>query len=125
MADVSRMNRHTLSSYISSLVPITTEADDAVPMSAKHLERVERVSCSISWKTSPHFLRNIQKKQRAERQSKIATIAKEALKPAFKKQTITKEQYKEIMKKVVTKVCSILLSFSSNHSRHSLGNRGQ
>ena len=108
MGNVSRMNRHILSSYISSLVPTTTEADDTVPMSAKHLERVERVSCSISWKKSPHFFLNIQKKQRAERQSKIAAIAKEALKPAFKKHTITKDQYKEIMKKVVTKVCSIL-----------------
>lgn len=64
------------------------ETDDAVPMSAKHLERMER------------------RKQRETRQSEIATIAKEALKPAFKKHTISKEEYKQIMKKVVTKATS-------------------
>ncbi|CAM4897708.1 unnamed protein product [Rotaria socialis] len=62
-----------------------TEADDAVPISAKHLERLER------------------RKQREKRQSEIAAIAKEALKPAFKKHDISKDEYKEIMKKVVTK----------------------
>ncbi|CAF3836909.1 unnamed protein product [Rotaria magnacalcarata] len=62
-----------------------TEADDAVPISAKHLERLER------------------RKQREKHQSEIAAIAKEALKPAFKKHDITKDEYKEIMKKVVTK----------------------
>lgn len=47
----------------------------------------------------------LQRKQREKRQSEIAAIAKEALKPAFKKRAITKDEYKEIMKKVVTKVC--------------------
>ncbi|CAF0936998.1 unnamed protein product [Rotaria sordida] len=63
----------------------TTETEDTVPISAKHLERIER------------------RKQREKRQSEIAAIAKEALKPAFKKHDITKDEYKEIMKKVVTK----------------------
>ncbi|CAF2969972.1 unnamed protein product [Rotaria sp. Silwood2] len=62
-----------------------TETDDTVPISAKHLERIER------------------RKQREKRQSEIAAIAKEALKPAFKRHDITKDEYKEIMKKVVTK----------------------
>ncbi|CAF1300387.1 unnamed protein product [Rotaria sp. Silwood1] len=63
----------------------TTETDDTVPISAKHLERIER------------------RKQREKRQSEIAAIAKEALKPAFRRHDITKDEYKEIMKKVVTK----------------------
>ncbi|CAF1434131.1 unnamed protein product [Adineta ricciae] len=64
----------------------TTETtEEAVPISAKHLERLER------------------RKERKKRQTEIAIIAKEALKPAFKKRGITKEEYKIIMKKVVTK----------------------
>ena len=89
-------------------MPTTTEGDDAVPMSAKHLERLERVSCSLSLRRSLQTPPIFQRKQREKRQSEIAAIAKEALKPAFKKHAITKEQYKEIMKKVVTKVCPIM-----------------
>ena len=85
----------------------TIEAEETVPESAKHLERLERVSCSITLRKSLQIPPIFQRRQREKRQSEIAAIAKEALKPAFKKHTITKEQYKEIMKKVVTKVCSM------------------
>ena len=50
------------------------------------------------------FCFSFQRKERKKRQTEIAIIAKEALKPAFKKRGITKEEYKIIMKKVVTKV---------------------
>ncbi len=89
------------------VVPTTTETEDAVPISAKHLERIERVSSFISHNYIQVYHWYFQRKQREKRQSEIAAIAKEALKPAFKKRTITKDEYKEIMKKVVTKVCHI------------------
>jgi hypothetical protein len=34
--------------YFFFVVPTTTETEDAVPISAKHLERIERVSSFIS-----------------------------------------------------------------------------
>jgi hypothetical protein len=45
-----------------------------------------------------------QKKHRHNLQREIISIAKKALKSAFKKHFITKDNYKIIMKKVVTKV---------------------
>ena len=57
------------------------------------------------------------RKQREQRQSEIAAIAKEALKPAFKKRTISKDEYKEIMKKVVTKVKKRSFSFVSKKKK--------
>ena len=100
---VRRLYR-TFSFTFTVLATTTETTEEAVPISAKHLERLERVR-----KVLNRFKRSIlcfplQRKEREKRQAQIAIIAKEALKPAFKKRDITKEEYKIIMKKVVTKV---------------------
>ena len=45
-----------------------------------------------------------QKKHRYELQREIVAIAKKSIKPSYRKGYITKDEYKIIMKKVVTKV---------------------
>ncbi|CAF4613024.1 unnamed protein product [Rotaria sp. Silwood1] len=74
--------------------PLNIEMEDSIPISAKQLEITER------------------RKQRYKLQREIITIAKKALKPAFKKHDVTKEEYKKIMKKVVTKA---MYSHKVNH----------
>ncbi len=75
---------------------------DSIPISAKQLEISERVSFEIDENL---IIFHFQRKQRYKRQREIISIAKRALKPSYKQREITKEEYKKIMKKVVTKVC--------------------
>ncbi|CAF2678853.1 unnamed protein product [Rotaria sp. Silwood2] len=78
------INKIIQKEFLTNL-PLNIEIEDSIPISAKQLEITER------------------RKQRYKLQREIINSAKKVLKPAFKKQDITKQEYKKIMKKVVTK----------------------
>ena len=77
-----------------------SEGTVTTPISAKYLELKERVRSSEKRGMNRTSLCSLKKHRRLAR---IVAIAKATSKPAFQQHLITKEEYKRIMREVVTK----------------------
>ncbi|ELU18425.1 hypothetical protein CAPTEDRAFT_136721 [Capitella teleta] len=106
---------------VSFALPSTGE-DDTVPSSAVELDNQQKVSCRDASAPPPapppppfhatlsllHFCLLLQRQQefmKLNRKERVVEEVKLAIKPYYAKGKINKEQYKEIMRKAVPKIC--------------------